>query len=346
MQVLETNTKFDTIRPLAWDSDSQTVSLIDQRELPYELKHVQIQDHQSMAEAIKNMTLRGAPLIGIAAAYGMALAAKAGADLCEADALLRSTRPTAVNLMWALNQVQAVIKGCDLDDPKTIYQKILTKAHWILEDDIQRCKVMSMNAAQYIKSKLRSKSVMAGLQRYRVLTICNAGALATGGYGTALGVIRELAKENLVEMVYACETRPRQQGSRLTAWEMSHDQIPVTLISDNMVAHVMKQGLVDLVVTGADRIAANGDAANKIGTYGVAIQAKFHEIPFFVAAPKSTFDMSLETGDLIPIEERSAEEVSYINGKSITASTGVEFFNPAFDVTPSGLIERTFTEEG
>ena len=147
-------------------------------------------------------------------------------------------------------------------------------------------------------------------------------------------------------MVYACETRPRQQGSRLTAWELSHDQIPVTLISDNMVAHVMKQGLVDLVVTGADRIAANGDAANKIGTYGVAIQAKFHEIPFFIAAPKSTFDMSLENGSLIPIEERSVEEVSHINGKSITAESGVAFFNPAFDVTPSSLIEKIFTEEG
>ncbi len=318
------------LKPLAWDELAESVKLIDQRLLPYQLKLVEITNVEAMAEAIKNMTLRGAPLIGIAAAYGMALAAKQGYDLEKADLLLRSTRPTAVNLMWALDQVQGLRS----------YEEILVKAHWILEDDIARCKAMSKVGADYIKNKF-------GIgKKLRILTHCNAGALATGGYGTALGVIRTLHEEGLVEMVYADETRPRQQGARLTVWELANEGIPVTLNTDNMVAHLMKQGLIDLVITGADRITANGDAANKIGTYGLAIQAKYHHIPFYIAAPESTIDRSLKSGDQIIIEERDSSEVSHINGESCTAATGVCFVNPGFDVTPRELIEAIFTEEG
>jgi methylthioribose-1-phosphate isomerase len=178
------------------------------------------------------------------------------------------------------------------------------------------------------------------------MTHCNAGALATGGYGTALGLIRELAQENLVEMVYSNETRPRQQGSRLTAWELAYEGIPVTMLSDNMAAHCMKQGMIDFVIVGADRITANGDAANKIGTYQVAIVAKFHQVPFFVIAPLSTVDQKLASGDLIPIEQRDPAELHTINNQLVTASSGVEFFNPGFDVTPRELIEAIFTEKG
>lgn len=325
----KTGFKTDELRPLIWNADKEIVKLIDQRALPYELKYIEISTPQEMAQAIKDMVLRGAPLIGIAAAYGMALAAKLGEDLSATDKLLRSTRPTAVNLMWALDQVQGLRN----------YQEILAKAHWILEDDIARCKAMSKHAAEYIKTK-------HGKKKLRIMTHCNAGALATGGYGTALGVIRTLFQKGLVAMVYADETRPRQQGSRLTAWELAHDGIPVTLNTDNMAAHLMKQGLVDLVVTGADRITSNGDAANKIGTYGLAIVAKHHNVPFFVIAPESTVDRTLNSGNDIPIEERCYSEVSHINGESCTAAQGVSFVNPGFDVTPRELIEAIFTENG
>jgi methylthioribose-1-phosphate isomerase len=371
-ELKQTGANYDSLRPLSWNESNQSVTLIDQRMLPYKLEKVEIKNYMQMADAISDMVLRGAPLIGIAAAYGMALAAKAGADLDEADKLLRSTRPTAVNLAWALDQLTS-LKGAERRGNPEIFSKILEKAHWILEDDIQRCKAMSKNGAEYIIDRFYKSAVSEcqeqglrarracskfaqanenlhnaaiGDQKLRILTICNAGALATGGYGTALGLIRELAKLDLVEMVYACETRPRQQGSRLTAWELAYENIPVTLISDNMVSHTMKERGIDFVITGADRIAANGDAANKIGTYGLAIQAQYHQVPFFVAAPESTFDRSLETGDLIPIEERSSYEVSHINGEWITAESGVGFYNPGFDVTPTELIERIFTEDG
>lgn len=347
----KTGFKTDEIRPLIWDPEKETIKLIDQRALPYELKYVEISNPQEMAEAIKDMVLRGAPLIGIASAYGMALAAKLGQDLCLSDKLLRSTRPTAVNLMWALDQVQAVIQGSTLNSNQELYQKILTKANWILEDDIARCKAMSKVGAEYIKERhceltKRSEDGAAIQKKLRIMTHCNAGALATGGYGTALGVIRTLHSERLVEMVYADETRPRQQGARLTVWELVQDNIPVTLNTDNMAAHLMKQGLVDLVITGADRITVKGDAANKIGTYGLAILAKYHNIPFFVAAPQSTIDESLQHANDIPIEERCYSEVSHINGESCTAASGVNFTNPGFDVTPRELITAIFTENG
>lgn len=333
--------KKKVLSPIAWDNKNKSVILLDQRELPYKYKEIEIKTYIEMVDAIRDMALRGAPLIGIAAAYGMALAAKEGEDLSEADKLLRSTRPTAVNLMWSLDQVQGL----------NSYQEILEKAKWIHLDDIERCKKMSELGAEYIKRKFNLPlSKFAGddcqMQGLRILTHCNAGALATGGYGTALGVIRKLHEEGLVEMVYADETRPRQQGSRLTAWELAYEEIPVTMISDGMAAHCMKQGMIDLVIVGSDRITANGDVANKIGTYQVAIAAKHHGVPFYVAAPESTIDRSLESGDLIPIEERDAAELHTINGELVTAAQGVEFFNPGFDVTPNEMVEAIFTEVG
>lgn len=348
-----TEKKVKELRPLRWNSEKNFVEVIDQRLLPYELKWIEIKNSEEMAFAIKDMIIRGAPLIGIGAAYGMVMACRDGGDMDKVDEMLRSTRPTAVNLMWALDECKKVIYQYGLDkntcNPSEcsdsglgsdLYKLLLQKAHWILEDDIERCKAMSKVGANYIKEKYGSD------KKFNVLTHCNAGALATGGYGTALGVIRELHKEGMLEMVYSDETRPRQQGSRLTVWELAYDDIPVTMISDNMAAHTMKAGKIDLVVTGSDRITANGDAANKIGTYQVAIAAKHHEIPFFVAAPHSTIDMSLEHGDLIPIEERDVKELHTINNELVTTLDGVEFYNPGFDVTPRELIEAIFTEQG
>lgn len=357
MHTMQTKTE---LRPLKFNTAEQCVEVIDQRLLPHEFKWVKIKNYQEMAFAIKDMIIRGAPLIGIGAAFGIALAAKDSQDLDEADQTLRATRPTAVNLMWALDESKKVIhqwgldkNSCQKPDHELLYKQLLEKANWIMQDDIERCHKMSECGAQYIKEKFfdftNGKYLCKHTQqekKLRILTHCNAGALATGGYGTALGVIRELDKENLVEMVYSDETRPRQQGSKLTVWELAHDNIPVTMISDNMAAHTMKQGLIDLVVVGSDRITANGDAANKIGTYQVAISASFHQIPFFVAAPHSTIDMKLSSGELIPIEERDASELHTINEKAVTKIEGVNFYNPGFDVTPNHLIEAIFTEKG
>ncbi len=328
-----------TLEPICWNADKEIIEVIDQRLLPYELKWVVIKNSNEAATAIKDMIVRGAPLIGITAAYGMAFAAKHGEDLCAADALLRGTRPTAVNLMWALDQSKAVIDMMQMQSSQEIYQELLKKAHWIFKDDIERCHKMSQLGADYIIEKF-------GKRKFKIMTHCNAGALATGGYGTALGVIRKLYEMDCVEMVYSNETRPRQQGSRLTAWELAHDSIPVTMLADTMAAHMMKQGKIDFVVTGADRITANGDAANKIGTYQVAIASQYHQIPFFMAAPYSSIDTALSSGDLIEIEERASEEVTHINDKTCTAAKGVSVENPAFDVTPSHLIEAIFTEDG
>jgi methylthioribose-1-phosphate isomerase len=335
------------LRPLKWNNANSLAEVIDQRLLPHEFKWIEIKNTQEMAFAIKDMIIRGAPLIGIGAAYGMAMAARDELDLDETDTLLRSTRPTAVNLMWALDECKKVIhqwgldrNSCGKPDFKVLHQKLLEKANWILEDDVERCKEMSRVGAEYIKKKFGNN------KKFKILTHCNAGALATGGYGTALGVIRKLHEENLVEMVYSDETRPRQQGSKLTAWELAHDGIPVTMISDNMAAHCMKKDMIDFAVVGSDRITANGDAANKIGTYQVAIVCKHHNVPFYVAAPHSTIDLNLATGNLIPIEERDPSELHTINDKLVTASEGVKFFNPGFDVTPNELIEAIFTEKG
>jgi methylthioribose-1-phosphate isomerase len=333
------NSTIKSLSPIQWIDERSTVKIIDQRLLPYELKWIEISNTKEMASAITDMALRGAPLIGIAAAYGMVLATKENLDLNQADRLLRSTRPTAVNLMWALDEIQSVIKNSANTEKEFLSQELLKKAKSLHTEDYLSCKKMSEIAADYIKNKF-------GRKKFRIMTHCNAGALATGGYGTALGLIRELFSEDLVEMVYSNETRPRQQGSRLTAWELAYEGIPVTMLSDNMAAHCMKQGMIDFVIVGADRITANGDAANKIGTYQVAIVANFHNIPFYVIAPESTIDRTLASGDLIPIEERDSAELHTINDQLVTASAGVDFFNPGFDVTPNALIEAIFTEKG
>ncbi|MFM7459100.1 MAG: S-methyl-5-thioribose-1-phosphate isomerase [bacterium] len=341
------------IIPIHWNHESRSVSIIDQTLLPYELKWVEIKKHEEMAVAIEKMLLRGAPLIGIAAAYGMVLALQEFIQnnaskhsledrlnnfLNEASVRLLSTRPTAVNLAWALGEMIATIQeyGRNLENKalqvpleqnaylQKLHQTLLNKALWIQEDDCNRCKVMSEHALDLVKKDLAKKiktqddTIIGQTGKLNVLTHCNAGALATGGYGTALGLVRSLHREGLLNMVYSDETRPRQQGSRLTAWELAQEGIPVTMICDTMAGFMMNKGMIDLVVVGSDRITANGDVANKIGTYQVAILAKYHQIPFYVLAPESTIDLNLKTGHEIEIEYRNTEELSHINGKACT----------------------------
>ncbi|MDD4753896.1 MAG: S-methyl-5-thioribose-1-phosphate isomerase [Desulfitobacteriaceae bacterium] len=323
---------------MRWE-DNKLV-LIDQTKIPQEISYVTCRTYQDVAEAIKKMVVRGAPAIGAAAGFGMALAARRfdGNDLeqfreflaCAAEEL-KLTRPTAVNLFWALDRVKRVIDSCS--DFRKLPEEILNEAWAILQEDIEINKMIG---------KFGSKLVP---QNARILTHCNAGALATGGYGTALGIVRTAHKEGKEIQVYADETRPLLQGARLTAFELMEDGIPVTLITDNMAGYAMKKGLIDLIIVGADRVTACGDVANKIGTYGVAVLAKAHGIPFYVAAPVSTFDLSLSSGDEIPIEERDAQEVREIYGYP-TAPAGVPVINPAFDVTPHQLITAIITEKG
>jgi methylthioribose-1-phosphate isomerase len=328
--------KTSQLSPLLWDDQRQIAKVIDQRLLPYELKYLEINTVEQMANAIKEMLVRGAPLIGIAAAFGMVLAAKNNNDLLNADKILRSTRPTAVNLMWALDEMQAILKMAKLDDKKNIFERLLQKALWIQEDDLARCKAIGEQGLALL-SKFKKK--------LRIMTHCNAGALATAGYGTALGVVRSLFANNLLEIVYANETRPRQQGARLTVWELDYDGIPVILNTDNMAGYLMQQGLIDAVIVGADRITANGDVANKIGTYSLAVLAKYHRIPFYVAAPKSTFDYSIQNGSEIVIEQRSSIEVTHINGINCSVEN-IACVNPAFDTSPRDLITAIITEDG
>ena len=340
------------LKPISWDTKLNCVSVIDQTILPEELKFVTICDHYMMADAIKQMLVRGAPLIGISGAFGLVLAIKNNEDFDQAYKTLIETRPTAVNLKWALDEMKAVYERLKVEDKNKdeIFNALLAKATEILEDDKNRCIQMSEKAADYIE-KLFEDKLNKG-EGLRVMTHCNAGALATAGYGTALGVIRTLQKRGLLHMVFANETRPRMQGSRLTVWELSYDNIPVTLNCDNSVAYLMQSSSIDLVVVGADRITANGDVANKIGTSQVAIMAEHFDIPLIVAAPESTIDRNLESGKEIPIEFRSANEISHINGKSCTVDDkqkdygNVEYFNPAFDVSPNELIHKIFTENG
>ncbi|OGI01000.1 MAG: S-methyl-5-thioribose-1-phosphate isomerase [Candidatus Melainabacteria bacterium GWF2_37_15] len=319
------------IKPIEWTGTS--VKLIDQTKIPYEYTTVEINTYKEMATAIKDMIVRGAPAIGVAGAFGVALGARETTDLKklkEIGEYLKATRPTAVNLMWAvdkqINYAAGLITGITPD-------KLIENAVNILNDDIDRCKRIGDHGATIVPKGAT------------ILTHCNAGALATAGYGTALGVVRSAYANDPTVQVFADETRPRQQGAKLTAWELVNEGIPVTLITDGMCGYFMKKGMIDLVVVGADRIAANGDAANKIGTYTVAIAAKAHNIPFYVAAPHSTIDMSLESGDLIEIEERDREEVTHINGKLICPE-GVNVINPGFDVTPAEYITGIITETG
>jgi methylthioribose-1-phosphate isomerase len=318
------------------------VFLIDQRKLPLKYEIINCSSYQEVAEAIKKMKIRGAPAIGVAAAFGIALAAyssKAGTheefiqDMENAKNCLALTRPTAINLFWALERMMNLInikKDVDLFKLKDI---ILQEAENIAREDIETNKAMGRYGASLIKDG------------DNILTHCNAGALATVDHGTALGVIRTAFKEGKKIHVYVDETRPVLQGARLTAWELTQEKIPFTLITDNMAGFLMYRKKVNLIIVGADRIARNGDVVNKIGTYSLSVLARENKIPFYVAAPISTVDVSLKSGKEIPIEERNPKEVTQILGKQITP-VGVKVFNPAFDLTPHGYVDAIITEKG
>lgn len=328
-----------SLQTVAWKEGR--VCLIDQTVLPGRLEYVEMADWREVVEAIRTMIVRGAPAIGCTAALGMALGARSldsadrAAFLCRLEEMadaFRASRPTAVNLFWAVDRMVALAEQT-AGGPAAIQAAMLAEALRMLEEDVEVNRRMGRYGAERLP------------ESGSVLTHCNAGALATVGYGTALGVIRAAVEAGKRIHVYADETRPRLQGMKLTAWEMAQDGIPVTIIADNMAAGLMRQGKIDCIVVGADRIAANGDTANKIGTYGVAVLARHHNIPFYVAAPFSTIDMRLPNGDAIPIEQRETTEVTHIDGIRI-APEGVEVLNPAFDVTPAALITALITERG
>ena len=329
------------IRTIEWiDTYSR---MVDQTKFPKHFDYVDIKTGQDMFDAIKTMIVRGAPAIGIAGAHGVVLYAQELAkrdltfdeykkELLEKADYMASARPTAVNLMWAVEQQKNIIKNAKSDKQALIDDLKFNGKKLELEDIEINKKIGDYGASVVPKGAT-------------ILTHCNAGALATVGYGTALGVVRSAFANDSTVQVFADETRPRQQGARITTLELTMDGIPVTLITDGMCSYFMKKGMIDMVCVGADRIAANGDAANKIGTYTVAIAAKYHNIPFYVAAPLSTIDTSIKTGDDIVIEERSHDEVTHINGKPICAK-GVNIINPGFDVTPHELIAGIITEKG
>ena len=304
------------------------LSLLDQTRLPVEEVWLDYTDYRPVAVAIRTMVVRGAPAIGVTAAYAYCLAALAGEDLDQARAVLAASRPTAVNLFWALDRMANRAEDCG-GDPEAL----IAEAVAIHQEDVEMCKAIGLHGAAVVP------------EHARILTHCNAGALATGGYGTALGVIRAAHAQGKVEMVYADETRPLLQGARLTAYELVCDCIPATLIADNMAASLMAKGQIDLAVVGCDRMAANGDFANKIGTYYVAVNAHFHGVPFYVALPCSTIDLSIPDGSGIPIEERDPSEVRTLYGVQ-TAPAEVAVYNPAFDVTPHSLVTGIITEKG
>lgn len=316
--------------------------LIEQTLLPEKLEYIELDNTEDIFDAIKRLAVRGAPAIGCAAALGLAAVVRktelnSSGELIAfaqktADRLAES-RPTAVNLFWALNRCMAELKASDAVNPEDLKNTLLKSALDILEEDIQMCRSIGMHGKSLLHDGMG------------ILTHCNAGALATGDYGTALSPMYVAHEAGMKIKVYADETRPLLQGSRLTAWELHQAGIDVTAICDNMAAQVMKEGKINLVIVGADRIAANGDAANKIGTYGVAVLAKYHNIPFYVAAPYSTFDLSLDCGDKIPIEQRLPDEIGNGFGRR-TAPEDINFYNPAFDVTPSELITGIITEKG
>lgn len=318
--------------------------LIDQNQLPNEFDLVQISRCDDMAIAIKTMIVRGAPAIGVAAAYGMYLGAREittherDAFLSQLEAIadqLRATRPTAVNLFWAIERMLKTARQT-LGPVSYMKQVLLETAQAIQQEDLATCRAIGDHGLAALPKQPA---------RLRLLTHCNAGALATAGYGTALGVVRSAWREGRLERVYADETRPRLQGAKLTAWECAQEGIPLTLITDSMAAHCMQRGMIDAVVVGADRIAANGDTANKIGTYSLALVARAHNVPFFVAAPLSTVDFHLADGSQIPIEERDPAEIFRIGDTEI-CPPGIQFYNPAFDVTPAELITAIITEHG
>lgn len=319
------------------------VRLLDQSRLPETVAFLDCRDVESVALAIRELKVRGAPAIGVTAAMGVALGAQA-ISATEYDAFARelvgicgrlaATRPTAVNLFWAIERMKQKLLALRSEPVSAIKAALLKESQAILDEDIALCKAMGRHGAELIQ------------KGQTILTHCNAGALATAGYGTALGVIRAAWEQGKQIQVIADETRPVLQGARLTAWELMEDKIPVTLITDNMAGSLMRQGKIHLCIVGADRIAANGDVANKIGTYSVAVLAKAHGIPFYVAAPYSTIDLRTASGADIPIEQRNVQEVTTIHGSHPVAPTGVNVYNPAFDVTPAELVSGIITERG
>ena len=330
----------DGIRPIKYSNG--VMSLIDQRRLPGEEVWLEYNDYQAVAEAIRSMVVRGAPAIGVTAAYGAYFGARAietdnynefvntFKKVCD---LLAATRPTAVNLCWALERMQSLVRANPDQPVENLKIGLEYEAMAINDEDIRINMSMGRHGAELLPEEAR------------ILTHCNAGALATAGYGTALGVIRAAVAAGKQITVIADETRPFLQGSRLTAWELQQDQIPTILICDNMAGYLMAKGAIDAVIVGADRVAANGDVANKIGTYTVAVLANQHNIPFYVAAPTSTIDLQIPDGSQIPIEERDSREVTHL-GEQQLAPEGIAVFNPAFDVTPARLVGAIITEFG
>ena len=336
------------VETLKWVGDIDGfLELIDQRKLPVKPTKIKCQTAEELFDAIQTLAVRGAPAIGVCAAYGIVLALKNTTDnddlkvalstLEKSYEYLASSRPTAVNLFWALDRVRKKANAFATDNPdadtRELREMVLSVANKIFNEDVEMCRMIGLNGARFIK------------ENSSVLTHCNAGALATAGTGTALAVLYEARKSGTKFKVYADETRPLLQGARLTAWELKQAGIDVTVICDNMAGWLMKQGKIDIIITGADRIAANGDAANKIGTYSLSILAKEHKVPFYIAAPTSTFDPNLENGHQIPIEERSANEVKTF-AKTKTTPEDVDVCNPAFDVTEARNITAIITELG
>ena len=328
------------MKPLEWINGN--IRFLDQTKLPLEEVFIKTDDVAVLAEAIKRLAIRGAPLIGIAAAYGVALASfhleKNDPDeirtyLQSTIDILATTRPTAVNLFWALKRQRRVLDAWQTNSVADLQKRLLDEAFLIQHEDFEMCERISSFGAALLP------------QSCSILTHCNAGALATGGRGTAVGIITKAWEDGKLKCVYMDETRPLLQGARLTAWEMKQANIPATLIVDNTAAVLMKQGIIDAVIVGADRIAMNGDVANKVGTYNIAVLAKHHGIPFYVAAPISTIDFTMKTGNDIPIEERDGREVTEVFGKRI-APEGVSVYSPAFDVTPNELLMAIVTDQG
>ena len=331
-----------SIHPILWDKKRKTLTLLDQTLLPREETYLEYTDPAEVALAIRDLVVRGAPAIGCAAAYGVALAAirytgddpgELSAAVREAMQALGRSRPTAVNLFWALDRMEDLLDSLREKQCDEIRDALENEAIRIFAEDLAACRTMGDFGAELIPGNAK------------ILTHCNAGALATAGYGTALGVIRSAHRDGKVSMVWVDETRPVLQGARLTAWEMVREGIPATLITDSMAGAIMAAGEVEFVVVGSDRIAANGDVANKIGTYTVAVLARRHNIPFIVAAPVSTIDFRIPTGEDIPIEERDPVEVMGY-GSERWAPEGVKIYNPAFDVTPAELVTAIVTEKG
>ena len=326
--------QFETLR---WTGGVDgTLHMIDQTLLPGELREIEYHDVSTVWEAIKQLRVRGAPAIGIAAAYGVVLGVRnqgSEANLSQVIGYLASSRPTAVNLFWALDRMQAKAESLSGRTPAEIVVALLAEAQAIHEEDRALCRAIGRHGAELLADG-------SG-----VLTHCNAGGLATAEYGTALSVFFTAQDQGKQLHVYVDETRPLLQGARLTAWELVQRGIPATLICDSMAAQVMRERRVQAVVVGADRIAANGDTANKIGTYSVAVLAQAHGIPFYVAAPSTTFDLTIDSGDQIPIEQRNASEITHSFGRA-NAPEGIGVYNPAFDVTPAHLIKALITERG